>query len=182
MKQQSQLKGSCTYAKCGSACCKRFRIYRPGNMRPEDNTMGRTRPTDMQQGRDFNVPESEQEMSSYTVPINEWLTLRAKAGRGIELLLSWRGITIRKEGLYATYVFPHPVKGKPVPSPVGYAMQFEGLVCKYLRDNGTCAIQERKPPICKEFPLLDDGLPEGCGFSLNSKPNVYKPDATQPVV
>ena len=137
---QSPMKGSCKYWLCGSQCCRRFRLYSPSG-----------------------TPPTEADVLSYSTPYDEYLLLIEKAP-DMKLLLAWRGITVRREEQQAVYVFPYVVHMHSVPCSVGYAMQFEGLVCRHLRDNGTCDIQQRKPKICKEFPRCADEVPDGCGY------------------
>ena len=144
------MQGRCEYTKCGSLCCKQFRLIYPP--------------------KTFIHPESIKG-DRFLYPFEELVRITTMTRGNYALLMAWRNITVdvatkTYDGvLYATFILPRKTEWQSRHHEDGHVeLIFPELRCSRLRANGTCTIHERKPAICKDFPRGPLEIPEGCGY------------------
>jgi len=80
-------------------------------------------------------------------------------------LLGWRGVVIEeinKEVVQLTVTDKQDYSTVDRDSHI--VLILPNVPCRYLRPNGTCKINDRKPAICKDFPRGELEINESCSF------------------
>ena len=137
------IEGRCKFKECNSLCCRQFRLYYPRGEAP--------------------VPPSPRQ-KNFLYPKNKLEEITRMSGGDYMKLLAWRGIKLYYEQGELQMVFPHAQNWSFTQTDEHDIIILPDVPCRYLRDNGTCKIHQRKPSICKDFPRGPDEIPETCGY------------------
>lgn len=143
-------RGRCDFRACGSACCKRFKLFYPKGT--------------------FKEP-LEPSQQTFEYPKSVWLDLMKRSNSELLLLLHWRGMTITNIGAPKDMMIvkcPTPQKWYTYKTKENTVLVLPDLQCKYLTPMGACRIQKRKPQICKDFPRNIEELPPDCTYTVTT--------------
>jgi len=142
--------GNCDYKKCESLCCRQLRLFYPKAI--------------------YIKPMSD---TVFLFPLDEYNKSNKMSNGEYKKLLGWRGVsldTLNTELMQFTV--SEPQKWTTIDMDSHIVLILPKVPCRYLRDNGTCRIHDRKPAICKDFPRGEMELNDKCSFKWISNERI----------